>query len=125
MRLVAMTDHPNLRVLLDTYHLVTEITDFSAAIHTVGDHLWGLHACENNRGVPGRGIVPWSDIFNALVDIGFDGCIALESYNSSLGDSAYERGMFHNVCPDADAFVTEGIAFLKEGLRRARTGHGA
>ena len=35
-------------------------------IRETGDLLWGLHACENDRGVPGGGLVPWRDIFTAL-----------------------------------------------------------
>ena len=33
------------------------------------DLLWGLHACENDRGVPGGGLVPWREIFAALKQI--------------------------------------------------------
>jgi D-psicose/D-tagatose/L-ribulose 3-epimerase len=119
MRLAALADHPNLRVLLDTYHMVTEVTDYAAAIRTVADRLWGMHACENHRGVPGVGIVPWESIFGTLTEVGFDGCVVLETYNSSLGDFALERGMFHDVCPDGAAFVREGLRFLKGGFRRA------
>lgn len=116
MRLVELADHSNLRVLLDTYHLVTEITDYAAAIETCGDRLWGLHACENNRGVPDRGLVPWGDIFETLNSRRFDGYVLLETYNSSLGDFAYNRGMFHGVCPDGREFVAEGLPFLKRGF---------
>ena len=119
MRLLALADHPNLLVLLDTYHLVTEITDYANGIRTVGDRLWGIHACENNRGAPGTGILPWPDIFDALAAIGFAGHMVLETYNSSIGDFAYERGMFHNVCPDAAAFVTQSLRFLRAGYEKA------
>ena len=116
MRLLEAADHANLKILIDTYHMVTEITDYAAGLHLIGDQLWGIHACENNRGVPGRGIVPWPSIFKTLKVLSFDGYMMLESYNSSIDDFAYTRGMFHNVCPDADAFVTEGLQFLKQGL---------
>lgn len=116
VRLVEMADHANLGILLDTYHLVTEITDYAAGIRDVGDRLWGLHACENNRGCPGTGILPWPEIFAALRDIGFEGWVTFETYNSGLDDFAFERGMFHDVCPDPDAFVRDGLAFLKAGL---------
>lgn len=119
MRLAALTDHPNLRVLLDTYHMVTEVTDYAAAIRAVAGRLWGMHACENHRGVPGGGLVPWESVFQTLTEVGFDGCVVLETYNSSLGDFALERGMFHDVCPDGRAFVREGLRFLKEGFRQA------
>ena len=68
------------------------------------------------RGVPGGGLVPWTAIFGALKQVGFDGYVLLEAYNSGIGDFAYERGMFHNVCPDAASFVREGLAFVRAGL---------
>jgi D-psicose/D-tagatose/L-ribulose 3-epimerase len=125
MRLIDLADHANLRVTLDTYHMITEVTDYRAAIRTVAGRLWGIHACENNRGVPGRGLVPWDCVFDTLVEVGFDGCLVMETYNSSLGDFAYERGMFHNVCPDAHQFIQEGLRFMRNGLCRARAWHEA
>jgi D-psicose/D-tagatose/L-ribulose 3-epimerase len=119
MPLLALADHPNLALLLDTYHMVTEVRDYGAAIRTAGDKLWGVHACENDRGVPGGGLVPWDTVFAALSDIGFDGYVMMESYNSSLDDFAWQRAMFHNVCPDARAFIGQGLRFLKQGLLRS------
>jgi D-psicose/D-tagatose/L-ribulose 3-epimerase len=113
MRLIGLADHPNLRTLFDTYHAVTEVRDYAAGLRAFGRRLLAVHACENDRGVPGGGLVPWDAVFGALAEIGFDGYIGLETYNSSLDDFAFERGMFHNVCPDGRAFVREGVAFLR------------
>jgi D-psicose/D-tagatose/L-ribulose 3-epimerase len=118
-RLIDMADHPNLYALLDTYHMVTEVRDYASGIRAVGDRLWGLHACENDRGVPGGGLVPWDAVFAALREIGFAGHVLLEAYNSSIGDFAYRRGMFHDVCPDGEAFIRQGIAFMRRGLKGA------
>ncbi len=121
LRLVKMSDHPNLKISLDTYHLVTEILDYREAILTVKDYLWGMHMCENNRGVPGRGIVPWEQVFTGLTEIGFESYMLFESYNSSINDGtfAFGRGMFHNVCANGAEFVREGIDFIKEGMEAA------
>jgi D-psicose/D-tagatose/L-ribulose 3-epimerase len=116
MRLLALADHENLYVLLDTYHLISEVRDYAVAIHTVKDKLWSFHACGSDRGVPGGDLVPWSAVFKALHDIQFDGLIYFESYNSSLGDFAFERAMFHNVCPDPETFIRQGMAFVKQGF---------
>ena len=116
--LIGLSDHPNLQCLLDTYHLITEIRDYAAAVHTVRDRLWGIHACENDRGVPGGGLVPWEAFCAALRAGKFDGYVLLETYNSAQGDFAHQRGMFHNVCPDGYAFARDGIAFMKRQLRR-------
>jgi len=119
MALLDQVDHDNLYVLLDTYHMVTEVLDYAEAIKCVGDRLWSIHACESDRGVPGRGLVPWADVFQGLREINYGGYVMLESYNSAINDGnfAYGRGLFHNVCADAENFVQEGIGFLKHGLQ--------
>ncbi len=112
---------PNLRILIDTYHAITEVRDFGAAIKTAGERLWGLHACENDRGVPGGGLVPWPRIFSALRD---SPCayIGLEGYNTgpATGDFGCRRGIFQDVCPDGDAFVRAGVAFIRAQLAAAK-----
>lgn len=113
LHLVAMADHPNLGVLFDTYHMLTEVRDYAAAVRLLGSRLWGVHACENDRGIPGGGLVPWEALFAGLRAAGFSGYMILEAYNSSIGDFAFERGMFHNVCPNAQVFVHEGLEFLR------------
>ncbi|HEX7573788.1 MAG TPA: sugar phosphate isomerase/epimerase family protein [Bacteroidota bacterium] len=120
MRLIGLADHGNLRVLFDTYHIVTEIRSYEEALRTVAPRLYALHACENDRGAPGTGLVPWEAIFSVLREIGFAGYIGLESYNSSIDDFAIQRGMFHNVCPDGRAFTESGIAFLKRMEAKAQ-----
>ena len=97
--MITLTEHDNLKALLDTYHLVTEIRDYAQAIRTVRERLIGFHACENDRGVPGGGIIPWESVFTTLKEIEFDGFIMLETYNSSIGDFSYQRGIFLDVCP--------------------------
>ncbi len=121
MKLINEAGHNNLYVLFDTYHMVTEIRDFASAISVMKNCLWGVHACENDRGVPGGGLVPWKDVFSALDKIDFCGYIILETYNSSLrnGAFAYSRGMFHHVCDDGDAFVKQGLAFIKQNMKQA------
>lgn len=116
MALIAQADHNNLYALLDTYHMITEVRDYAQAIRTLRDRLWAVHACENDRGVPGSGLVPWNMVFRTLNQINFRGYIIFESYNSSIGDFAYQRGMFHNVCPDGITFVREALSFVRTGL---------
>jgi D-psicose/D-tagatose/L-ribulose 3-epimerase len=118
LRLLELAAHENLSVLFDTYHMVTELRDYGAAIRALGDRLWGLHACENDRGLPGGGLVPWAEIARALEDIRFAGRIGLETYNSRLEAFAVSRGLFGDVCPDGDTFVRRGLAFLRDLLEK-------
>jgi D-psicose/D-tagatose/L-ribulose 3-epimerase len=120
LKLIALADnHPALRVLFDTYHLVTEVRDYVSALRMLGDRLFAIHACENDRGRPGGGLIPWLTFFRTLREIGFNGYVGLEGYNSGIGDFAYERGMFHDVCPDGRAFIAEGIAYLRSVEQQA------
>jgi D-psicose/D-tagatose/L-ribulose 3-epimerase len=117
LQLTKLVDHPNLFVLLDTYHLVTEVRDYGEAIRTMGDRLWGLHACENDRGVPGGGLLPWPEIFAALKKTSAQ-YVGFESYNTGLGDFGFRRGMFQDVCPDGDAFARAAVDFTRRYLPR-------
>ena len=119
MRLIDLAKHANLHVIFDTYHMVTEVRDYGRALRTIGRRLWGMHACENDRGAPGGGLIPWDTVFRTLGELGFDGYVVLETYNSSIGDFAYQRGMYHNVCPDGAAFARQSFRFLKAGLGAA------
>lgn len=116
MDLIARADHANLAVLLDTYHLVTEVRDYAAAARAAEGRLWGLHACENDRGAPGGGLVPWDALFDELARQRFDGYIGFETYNTSLGDFARRRGLFQDVCPDGRAFLRDAVAFVRRRL---------
>lgn len=118
MHLIELADHANLYALFDTYHVITEERDYAAALRTLAPRLWCVHTCENDRGVPGGGLVPWDAVFDTLREVGFDGPLTMEAYNSSLDDFAYARGMFHGVCPDGAEFVHTGLAFLKEHVAR-------
>jgi D-psicose/D-tagatose/L-ribulose 3-epimerase len=111
--LVKTAFHPSLLINLDTYHMITEERDYGKAVRQTLPVLWGLHACENDRGVPGGGIVPWPAVFDVLVEA--EGCVRLmlETYNTGPGDFGLSRGIFKNLCPDPEQFVRQGVGFLK------------
>jgi D-psicose/D-tagatose/L-ribulose 3-epimerase len=116
--LVRLADHRNLWVNLDTYHMITEERDYAAAIHRAAHVLWGVHMCENDRGVPGNGLVPWGKVFEALASV--DGCmrLMLETYNTGPDGFGFSRGIFQNLCPDPEKFVRQGINFLQTGVAK-------
>lgn len=113
MALARRADHPNLLVNLDTYHMITEERDYGAAIRRALPLLWGVHACENDRGVPGGGLVPWPAVFAALREAAGPVRLMLETYNTA-GDRGYSRGIFQDLCPEPESFVRAGLAFLKQ-----------
>ncbi len=113
VHLVELTGHDNLLINLDTYHMITEERDYGAAVRCAASRLWGLHACENDRGVPGGGLVPWPAVFEALRDAKEPVRMMMETYRTGPDGFGYERGIFQDLCPDPEAFVQQGMTFLK------------
>lgn len=72
----------NVKVHLDTFHMIREETSFRDAVNTCGTNYLGyVHLCENNRGIPGTGLVPWKEFFLALREVGYGGHMVIESFD--------------------------------------------
>jgi hypothetical protein len=61
---------------------------------------------------PGRRHGTLEAVFEVLTKTHFSGYILLESENAGLTDFAFSRGLFQDVCTDADEFVRKGLKFL-------------
>ena len=106
--------HPNVKLLLDTYHMNIEEDDVAEAVRRAGESLGHLHCAANNRKRPGRGHISWEDLRNALDEIDYQRWIVMECFPYS--ESEVGRGMFawHSFTDDVDADAREGATFLKE-----------
>jgi D-psicose/D-tagatose/L-ribulose 3-epimerase len=62
---------PSCKVLLDTFHMNIEEDSLRDSIVETGDWLGHFHLGETNRRPPGRGRMPWPEIFAALRDINY------------------------------------------------------
>ncbi|HCU23284.1 MAG TPA: hypothetical protein DF698_10520 [Candidatus Atribacteria bacterium] len=112
-QLIEMVGEPNLKVHLDTYHMNIEEKDFYQPIFQLGNLLGCIHLCENDRGIPGTGLVRWDDIFRALRDINYQGNVAIESFVANVPKIAAATCIWRSLAPDGDTLAREGLAFLK------------
>jgi D-psicose/D-tagatose/L-ribulose 3-epimerase len=103
----------NLGFHLDTFHMHLEEKDSPAAIRKAGDRIFHFHACENDRGVPGTGQVNWQGIFEALVDVGYDGRVVIESFTPEVKSIARAVCIWRDIAPSQDAIAEEGLKFIK------------
>ena len=71
---------PNVKLMLDTFHMNIEEDSISGAIRTAGKYLGHFHTGECNRRVPGKGRTPWQEIGCALRDIGYDDAVVMEPF---------------------------------------------
>ena len=76
--------HPRIGVLLDTFHANIEEKSVAAACRLLGPRLRHLHACENDRGIPGTGHVDFAGVVDVLREIGYDGYLTIESFGFNL-----------------------------------------
>jgi D-psicose/D-tagatose/L-ribulose 3-epimerase len=104
---------PNVKVHLDTFHMIREEDTIGGAVRATGKHIGYIHACENQRGVPGRGLMPWGEFFTALHDVGYDGCITIESFDPEIESVAKLCCIWRKLADSPEQLASEGLAFLK------------
>ena len=122
LRLCDDVGHDAVGLHLDTFHMHIEERDSGAAVREAmaAGRLFHVHACENDRGVPGRGQVAWSSVADALVQVGYDGDVVIESFTPAVTSIAAAVCLWRPVAPDQDTIVHEGLAFLRRLVEAPR-----
>lgn len=92
---------PNVKLLLDTFHMNIEEDSFYDAILTAGKYLRRLHTGEANRKVPGKGRIPWREIGDALARIQFDGDVVMEPFVKEGGTIGSEIKVWRDLSNNA------------------------
>lgn len=105
----------NVKVHLDCFHMNVEEFGFANAIRECGkEYLGYFHTCENNRGIPGTGHVPWKEIFETCKEVGFFGPFVIESFDPSFEELAGGCALWRWYAPTGEALAIEGLANLKK-----------
>lgn len=104
---------PSCQIMLDTFHMNIEERSLGDAIRLAGKRLVHLHSCENDRGAPGSGHVPWADVAKALKDIGYDGPVVIESFTNKVKSIARAAAIWRPLAESQDALAANGLKFLK------------
>ena len=111
LKLIDMIGEDNMRIHLDTYHMNIEEKSFYEATKLAGDKLIHYHLCENDRGIPGSGLVDWDGIFKALSEINYNGYAALESFVDMTDNM--NTWVWRQLAPSGDVLIKEGAAFIR------------
>ena len=116
---VARLNHPAIRVMYDTFHCNIEEQDPIAAF---ADHVpWisHVHISENDRGVPGRGNIPWAETFRAIRNSGYDGWLTIEAFGRGLPDLAAATKVWRDFAESPEAVYREGLTHILRGWNAA------
>ncbi len=102
----------SVKIHLDTYHMNIEEKSFYTATKLAGDDLIHYHLCENDRGIPGTGLVDWDGIFKALSEMNYKGNAALESFVDCTDNM--NTWVWRQLAPNGDTLLKEGVAFIQQ-----------
>ena len=113
---------PNVKVMLDTFHMNIEEDDISDAIRAAGKLLGHLHAGEANRRPPrGGGRIDWREIGGVLREIGYDATIVMEPFVVSGGQVGSDIKVWRDLVSDTgeaalDRDAAASVKFLREAI---------
>lgn len=105
----------NMGVHLDCFHMIREETSFVEAVKTCGkEYLGYVHVCENNRGIPGTGLVPFKQFFTALKELGYEGPCVIESFDPSFEELNANCAIWRKFADTGEELAIQGLANLKK-----------
>src|SRR5258706_11178170 len=114
--LVRAVEHPNVRMMYDTFHAQIEEKDPRAALQDCKDVLVHVHLSENDRSTPGAGQVDWETTFAALREIDYDGWVVIEAFGDSLPELAGATKIWRRMFESEEQLARDGAAFVRAGL---------
>lgn len=91
LKMVSDIDRPNVGILFDTYQANIEESDIATALDSVLDaqKLVHFHACENHRGAPGTGHIPWKGLVSELKKYNYQGHVTMETFSKGGLDAGW------------------------------------
>ena len=108
-------DHPAIRTMYDTFHANLEERDPIDALRRNMDHVVHVHISENDRGVPGRGHVPWAETYRELKAGGYDGWLTIEAFGRALPDLAAATRVWRDFAESPEAYYRDGYRCIRDG----------
>ena len=111
--------HPNIRAMYDTFHSNIEEADPIGAFTRNRDRIVHVHISENDRGVPGRGNIPWAETFRALRENGYDGWLTIEAFGRALKDLAAATKVWRDFAETPEEVYRDGYRHIRDGWQAA------
>lgn len=101
-------NHPMITVAANLYHMALEEEDLVVALRQHHADISLIYLSENNRRLPGQGILPYEAIGEALAEMAFDGWLVLEGHQTA-GDPERARPNFQDLPGSIQYLRTAGL----------------
>lgn len=110
LEMVSDIDRANVGLHYDTYHACLEEKDLPVSLENAlkSGKVNHFHACANNRGAPGQGVIPWDAVMDLLVKYQYPGHITMETFAPHGLDSSWIE-----VHEEPDLLAANGLRYLK------------
>jgi D-psicose/D-tagatose/L-ribulose 3-epimerase len=116
VRFVREVDHPNCRMMYDTFHANIEEKNPAQAIKACAEYTIHIHISENDRSTPGQGNVPWDATFKAIKETGYDGWLMIEAFGLALPELAAATKIWRKMYDSEEQLARDGLAFMKKQM---------
>ncbi len=113
-RMVKEVDHPNFRMMYDTFHANIEEKSIAGALAGCAEVMVHVHVSENDRSTPGLGGVNWKETFDALKRIRFQGSLTIEAFGQKLPELAAATKIWRRMFENEEKLAADGLAFMKK-----------
>ncbi len=94
--LVQRINHPNVRIMFDTFHANIEEKNTPEALKQIADLTPHIQISESTRGILGEGQVNIPAVLKTMSEINYQGWIVVESFGTKLPAAHIWRKMFKN-----------------------------
>jgi D-psicose/D-tagatose/L-ribulose 3-epimerase len=113
---------PNCKILLDTFHMNIEEDSLRGSIVEAGSWLGHFHLGETNRRPPGRGRIPWREIFGALREINYQGAVVMEPFLVPGGEVGRDISVYRDLLgsADLDEEAARSVQFVRSEQEKSR-----
>jgi D-psicose/D-tagatose/L-ribulose 3-epimerase len=111
-------NHPNCRMMYDTFHANIEEKNIGEAIKTASPNLVHVHISENDRSTPGHGGIPWNATFDALKSVGYQGWLVVEAFGLALPALVAATKIWRRMFESEDQLACDAMAFMKREVAK-------
>ena len=112
-RFAREVNHPNCKVMYDTFHSHIEEKDITEALLSCADVLAHVHISENDRSTPGAGGVRWEETFDALKAVNYDGWLTVEAFGLALPEIAAATKIWRRMFDTEEQLARDALSMMK------------
>ena len=113
-------DHPNCKMMFDTFHAHIEEKNGTKAIYAVKDCLAHVHISENDRSTPGKGNVRWKRDLRRPHRIGYDGTLVVEAFGLALEKLIPATKIWRRMYESERQLATDALKFMKKEVGKRK-----